>query len=103
MAERIKASLFSNGGSQAVRLPKAFRFPGTHVFVRREGDAVVLEAVEKARWPRGHWERLSALGPISDDFELPSRLPDSPHRDAVLLGLDALETPSDGEGHGGLG
>jgi antitoxin VapB len=37
------AKLFVNGRSQAVRLPKAFRFEGlTEVFIQREGDRVVL-------------------------------------------------------------
>lgn len=40
----ITAKLFRHGGSQAVRLPKAFRFPGTEVAVTREGDAVLLRA-----------------------------------------------------------
>ena len=37
-----KAKLFQHGRSQAVRLPKEFRFEGTEVFVRRMGDDVVL-------------------------------------------------------------
>lgn len=41
--EPARAKLFSHGGSQAVRLPKAFRFEGTEVTVRRDGDAVILE------------------------------------------------------------
>lgn len=36
------AKLFKNGRSQAVRLPKDFRFEGEEVYVRREGDSVVL-------------------------------------------------------------
>ncbi len=36
------AKLFKNGRSQAVRLPKDFRFDGDEVYVRREGDSVVL-------------------------------------------------------------
>jgi len=36
------AKLFTHGGSQAVRLPKDFRFEGTEVYVRRVGDDVVL-------------------------------------------------------------
>jgi len=36
------AKLFKHGGSQAVRLPKAFRFPGTEVLMERRGDAVIL-------------------------------------------------------------
>lgn len=37
-----KAKLFKNGESQAVRLPKEFRFPGKEVFIKRQGSAVVL-------------------------------------------------------------
>ncbi len=37
-----RASLFMNGRSQAVRLPKEFRFDGDHVFVKRDGDRVIL-------------------------------------------------------------
>jgi len=36
------AKLFKNGESQAVRLPKEFRFPGKEVFIKRIGSAVVL-------------------------------------------------------------
>jgi len=38
------AKLFNHGGSQAVRLPKEFRFEGTEVHVRRVGMEVVLSA-----------------------------------------------------------
>jgi antitoxin VapB len=42
MADRAK--LFRTGGSQAVRLPRAYRFQGqTEVLIRREGRRVVLE------------------------------------------------------------
>ncbi len=37
-----EAKLFSNGQSQAVRLPKEFRFSGKSVYIRRIGDAVIL-------------------------------------------------------------
>ena len=36
------AKLFQNGQSQAVRLPKEFRFDGDAVFIKRSGSAVVL-------------------------------------------------------------
>jgi antitoxin VapB len=39
------AKLFMHGRSQAVRLPKEFRMPGTEVNVRREGNKIVLEPV----------------------------------------------------------
>lgn len=41
------AKLFSHGGSQAVRLPKEFRFEGTEVYVRRVGNEVVLSAMPR--------------------------------------------------------
>ena len=44
-----EARLFKAGGSQAVRLPKAFRFAGDRVRIRREGKAVILEPVESTR------------------------------------------------------
>jgi virulence-associated protein VagC len=41
----MRAKLFRNGGSQAVRLPKGFQFMGTEVRVRRSGNGVLLEPV----------------------------------------------------------
>ncbi len=37
------AKLFRHGGSQAVRLPKEFRFDGTEVAIERRGHEVVLK------------------------------------------------------------
>jgi antitoxin VapB len=39
------AKLFTNGGSQAVRLPKEFAFEGTEVVVTKEGARVILSAI----------------------------------------------------------
>jgi antitoxin VapB len=36
------ARLFKNGQSQAVRLPKEFRFEGDKVFVKKFGNGVLL-------------------------------------------------------------
>jgi len=36
------AKIFTTGRSQAVRLPKAFRFEGKEVFIRKEGNKVIL-------------------------------------------------------------
>jgi antitoxin VapB len=43
MAGYTKAKLFQHGGSQAVRLPKAFRLPGAEVKVSRTPRGVLLE------------------------------------------------------------
>lgn len=40
------AKLFKNGNSQAVRLPMEFRFEGSEVLIYREGNKVILQAIE---------------------------------------------------------
>ena len=40
------AKIFWSGRSQAVRLPKEFRFDAAAVRIRRDGDAVILEPVD---------------------------------------------------------
>lgn len=66
------AKIFRNGRSQAVRLPKEFRFEGEEVKIRRRGSQVILEPVERRRWPRGYW---TSWGRVPDDFEAPTPLP----------------------------
>ena len=53
-----RAKIFTNGRSQAVRLPREFRFEGKEVAIRKEGEAVVLEPVAKRKWPAGYWQRI---------------------------------------------
>jgi antitoxin VapB len=44
----LRAKLFQNGGSQAVRLPKPYRFTSQReVVVRREGRRVILEPADE--------------------------------------------------------
>lgn len=76
----VRAKLFKHGGSQAVRLPKAFRFEGTEVSVRRSGDAVILEPVSiPPRRPRtddewkAFWAKIDSLG----DADFPDRIQDA--------------------------
>jgi antitoxin VapB len=75
------AKLFAHGRSQAVRLPKEFRFPGKEVRISRDGDKVVLEpcdAVPKVRDWDAFWKQLHAIG--SDDFMAQGReQPPLPH------------------------
>ncbi|GAB4545645.1 MAG: AbrB/MazE/SpoVT family DNA-binding domain-containing protein [Anaerolineales bacterium] len=57
------AKLFQNGKSQAVRLPKAYRFPNDRVYIKRVGNAVLLLPYDAS------WEvMLEAIGLFSDDF-----------------------------------
>lgn len=68
MTERAK--IFTNGGSQAVRLPKAVRFPEAQreVVVHRDGRRVILE-------PADEWtdDFIEALGSWNEDIERPAK------------------------------
>lgn len=68
------AKIFWSGNSQAVRLPKEFRFPaGTEeVAVHREGDRLVLEPVQRADWPEDFWRAFEGM---PEDFERPPQVP----------------------------
>lgn len=58
-----KARVFWSGRSQAVRLPKEYRFDGGEVRIRRHGDAVILEPIAT------DWSWLDAIaGRMSEDF-----------------------------------
>lgn len=63
------ARLFSNGGSQAVRLPAEFRFAGDQVYVRR--DSLTGDVILSSR-PRSSWREFMAvraeLGPLAEDL-----------------------------------
>jgi len=52
MSKTDIAKLFQNGRSQAVRLPKEFRFEGDRVRIRRVGHGVLLEpvAADAVQW-----------------------------------------------------
>ena len=61
-----RAKLFWTGRSQAVRLPKEFRFTGDEVLIHRQGTTVVLEP--SGEWPAGYFE---SLGKLTADFRRP--------------------------------
>ncbi|MBW7903831.1 MAG: antitoxin [Rhodocyclaceae bacterium] len=57
------AKIFWSGRSQAVRLPKDFRFSTDEVRIRKYGDAVILEPIVT------DWAWLDAVqGPVDEDF-----------------------------------
>jgi virulence-associated protein VagC len=57
------AEVVEMGGVQAVRLPEEFRFDSDRVSIRRDGEAVILEAVKAARWPEGFFEAIRVEDP----------------------------------------
>jgi antitoxin VapB len=73
------AKLFKNGQSQAVRLPKEFRFEGTQVFIKRVGNAVLLLPEQDS------WQVLfDSLGLFSDDFMVSREQPQQQEREDLF-------------------
>lgn len=74
-----RAKIFWSGRSQAVRLPKEFRFEGDEVRIRRHGSAVILEPVSE------DWSWLDALvGKLDQDFiEAVGEQPEQQQRPAL--------------------
>ena len=72
------AKLFKNGRSQAVRLPREFRFEGDRVRVRRAGRGLLVEPVftDVSAW-------FAELDRLSDEAFMPEgrQQPPTPKRD----------------------
>ena len=59
----LTAKLFTNGSSQAVRLPKEVRFKGSEVYVQKVGNSLMLVPKDRA------WETfLEGVGSFTDDY-----------------------------------
>ena len=69
------ARVFKSGNSQAVRLPKEFRFKAKEVEVFRRGNEVVLR--EK---PANLARAFDLLASLPDDFDLPDRGKEMPQK-----------------------
>jgi antitoxin VapB len=66
------ARLFQSGRSQAVRLPKEYRFVGTEVVVKHFGNGVLLMPMDDP------WQTLAAgLAAFEPDFVLTREQPDN--------------------------
>jgi antitoxin VapB len=71
------AKLFQNGQSQAVRLPKEFRFEDDHVFIKKYGNVVMLIPAKHS------WDALiNSLDKFSDDFMTERKQPKQQKREA---------------------
>ena len=54
----MTTTLFQNGRSQAVRLPKEMRLPGNEVSIRRFGAGVLIEPVNVPQWPSDYFDAI---------------------------------------------
>jgi antitoxin VapB len=57
-------SLFRNGRSQAIRIPREFELEGTEAVIRKEGDKLIIEPVRK----KSLKELLATLPMLDEDF-----------------------------------
>jgi antitoxin VapB len=74
------AKLFKNGKSQAVRLPKEFRFEGDEVYIKRMGALIILLPINNPWRPL-----LDSLHQFSDDFMNTRKKPKQQIRENILL------------------
>jgi antitoxin VapB len=76
MSKTDIAKLFQNGRSQAVRLPREFRFEGDRVRIRRMGQGVLLEPIIQD--PKEWFRKLDELK--SELFPSRGKQPPAPER-----------------------
>lgn len=65
------AKLFTNGRSQAVRLPKEFRFKGKEVFIKRTGVGILLLPKEQSVWDIWEQNLLHGRGEVFPERNQP--------------------------------
>jgi antitoxin VapB len=72
------AKIFTSGRSQAVRLPKEYRFEGKEVIVRHFGSGVILLPLDKP------WDMLeAALNEFEPGFQLVREQPETQSREEI--------------------
>lgn len=73
------AKIFKNGQSQAVRLPREFRFKGNEVFIKKFDNAIVL-------FPTDHpWQSFfNSLSKFSADFMEDRNQPKQQKREEIF-------------------
>jgi antitoxin VapB len=59
----MTTTIFMNGRSQAVRMPKEMRLPGKKVSIRKLGDGVLIEPIAHATWPPGYFDSIRIEDP----------------------------------------
>jgi antitoxin VapB len=64
----MEARIFQSGNSQAVRIPKEFRFDVTEVEIFKRGDEIVLKPK-----PQNLGAAFKLLGEMPDDFMIDGR------------------------------
>jgi len=81
MEEKLKtAKLFKSGQSQAVRLPKEFRMAGDEVYIKKQGEAIVLLPKERS------WAPLfDSLNHFEKDFRMERNQPEEGQKRELMF------------------
>ena len=75
----ITASIFKNGSSQAVRIPKEFRFKGERVEIKKLGKGILLIPIASS------WDSfINSLDKFSDDFMDERNQPELQQREGLF-------------------
>ena len=65
--------LFRNGRNQALRIPREYELEGDEAIIRKEGDRLIIEPVQKGRL----LALLDTLDPLTENFpDIDEDLPD---------------------------
>lgn len=78
MQSERHVKLFKNGRNQALRIPREFELPGTEAVIHKEGNKLIIEAIQS----RSLLATLAGWQPLREEF---------PDVDAQLMPLDDVE------------
>jgi antitoxin VapB len=69
-----KVSLFRNGRSQAIRIPKEFELPGSEATIRKDGKRLIVEPLRTMTLK----EIVATWDPAGEDFPVIEDYPPDP-------------------------
>lgn len=78
MLSQRHVRLFKNGRNQALRIPREYELPGDEAVIRKEGNRLIIEAVQRSSL----LARLAEWEPLAEEF---------PDVDEKLIPLDDVE------------
>jgi len=78
------AKLFSNGRSQAVRLPKEYRFEGDEVYIKKTAEGVLLIPKERSTWDQWEQNLLKYDEPFLEERHQPVDSQKRKHLDEIF-------------------
>ena len=62
------AKVFKNGRSQAIRIPKEYRFDTNEVYIQKLGDSLIIKPKKTQKWNKFFKDLEKLNSSITDDF-----------------------------------